>query len=225
MCAYNRDGYDIMFCGVDEAGRGSVMGPLVVGVVYVENDKKLREIGVKDSKKLSPKARERMYDQIIKAADHWCTVIISSEEIDEQRKRISLNEIELNMFAEGVTKWETVQVLADCPDVNEASFTERLYAKVGNDVEIIAKHKADDTYPIVSAASIVAKVTRDRMMEDIRKEFGVDIGSGYPSDSKTIDFIRDWIKENGRAPPNVRTSWENVRTMLSDRKNTRLDDW
>ena len=225
MYAYNRFGRFTMFCGVDEAGRGSVMGPLVVGVVYAESDKAFKTIGVKDSKKLTPMARERMYGQIISAADHWCTVVISSEDIDEQRKRISLNEIELNMFAEGVTKWDAVQVLADCPDINESSFTDRLYAKVGNDVEIIAKHKADDTYPIVSAASIVAKVTRDRMMEDIRKEFGKDIGSGYPSDTKTMDFIRNWVKENGKAPPHVRTSWEPVREMLSQRKNTRLDDW
>jgi ribonuclease HII len=214
-----------MFCGVDEAGRGSVMGPLVVGVVYVESDKALKDIGVKDSKKLTPKARERMYDQIVAAADHWCTVMASSEEIDELRKRISLNDIELDMFANGVTRWDTVQILADCPDVNEAAFTDRLYAKVGKDVEIIAKHKADDTYPIVSAASIVAKVTRDRMMESIREEFGTDVGSGYPSDTKTMDFIRDWIKDNGKAPPHVRTSWEPVREMLSQRKNTRLDDW
>lgn len=214
-----------MFCGVDEAGRGSVMGPLVVGVVYVESDKGLKNIGVKDSKKLTPKTRERMYDEIISVADHWCTVIVSSEEIDEQRKSISLNEIELNMFAEGVSKWDTVQILADCPDINESSFTDRLYAKVGKDVEIIAKHKADDTYPIVSAASIIAKVTRDRMMEDIRKEFGTNVGSGYPSDHYTMDFIREWIEKNGSAPPHVRTSWEPVKEMLSVRKNTRIDDW
>ena len=214
-----------MFCGVDEAGRGSVMGPLVVGVVYVESDKDLKSIGVKDSKQLSAKQREKMYDEIIAAANHWCTVVVSSEEIDEQRKKISLNEIELNMFAEGVTRWEAVQILADCPDINESSFTERLYAKVGNDVEIIAKHKADETYPVVSAASIVAKVTRDRMMEDIRKEFGSDVGSGYPSDTKTKDFIRNWVNANGKAPPHVRTSWEPVRKMLSQKKNTKLDDW
>lgn len=214
-----------MFCGVDEAGRGSVMGSLVVGVVYVESDSHLKEIGVKDSKKLTPRARERLYDDIISTADHWCVVTMCSEEIDEQRKSISLNEIELNMFAEGVSKWSTEQVIADCPDVNEASFTGRLSALVGEDVRVIAKHKADDIYPIVSAASIVAKVTRDRIMDDIREEFGIDVGSGYPSDHYTMDFIRDWIKDNGKAPPHVRTSWEPVREMLSVRKNTSLDDW
>ena len=214
-----------MLCGVDEAGRGSVMGPLVVGVVYSRDDSALKAIGVKDSKKLTPKRREAMYDEILSAADHWCTVIISSEEIDEQRKRLSLNEIELNMFAEGTSKWKADSVYADCPDVNESAFGLRLSALLGNDVEVIARHKADDTYPIVSAASIVAKVTRDRMIEDIHREFGTDVGSGYPSDHYTMDFIHDWIAKNGKAPPHVRTSWEPVREMLSQRKVTRLDDW
>ena len=201
------------------------MGPLVVGVVFIEYDDVLREIGVKDSKKLTAKARERMYDRIVSAADHWCTVIATAEEIDEQRKSISLNEIELNMFAEGAKRWRSDAIYADCPDINEQSFKSRLGNLIGDDVEIIAKHKADDTYPVVSAASIVAKVTRDRMMEDIQREFDTNIGSGYPSDHYTMDFIRDWIAENGTAPPHVRTSWEPVRDMLSKRKNTRIDDW
>ena len=214
-----------MMCGVDEAGRGPAMGPLVVGVVYVDNDDALKEIGVKDSKKLTPKARDRMYDQIIEAADHWTTVVATAEMIDQQRKTISLNEIELRMFAEGVTRWKADSVYADCPDINEESFGIRLGNLVGNDVEIIAKHKADDTYPVVSAASIIAKVTRDRMMDDIREEFGVNVGSGYPSDHYTMDFIRGWIEKNGTAPPHVRTSWEPVRDMLSKKKITKLDDW
>ena len=225
MYAYNRFGRERMYCGVDEAGRGSAMGPLVVGVVFVEDDGPLKEIGVKDSKKLTPKARERMYDQITSSVAQWCTVVISSEEIDEQRKRISLNEIELNMFAEGVSKGKADTVYADCPDVNEVSFGSRLSTILGEGAEIIAKHKADDTYPVVSAASIVAKVTRDRMMKDLQKEFGTEIGSGYPSDKVTMDFIQDWIARNGKAPPHVRTSWEPVREMLSRRKNTKLDDW
>ena len=214
-----------MICGIDEAGRGPAMGPLVVGVIFVEDDAVLKEIGVKDSKKLTPKARDRMYDQITSSVEHWDTVMISAEDIDEQRKRISLNEIELNMFSEGASKWHADTVIADCPDINETSFSDRLRNLIGNDVEIIAKHKADDTYPVVSAASIIAKVTRDRMMDEIRREFGTNIGSGYPSDHYTMDFIREWIDTNGTAPPHVRTSWEPVKEMLSRKKCTRIDDW
>ena len=214
-----------MQCGVDEAGRGPAMGPLVVGTVYVDSDQHLREIGVKDSKKLTPKARERLYDEITSSADHWATVVISAEEIDEQRKNISLNDIEMNMFAEAAKKWSVDRIFVDCPDINESSFSNRLSILLGNRAEVIAKHKADDIYPVVSAASIIAKVTRDRMMSDIQEEFEVNIGSGYPSDHYTMDFIRDWVAKNGKAPPHVRTSWEPVREMLSQRKNTTLDDW
>ena len=213
-----------MFCGVDEAGRGSVLGPLVVGTVFTDSDVGLSEIGVKDSKKLTPKMREKIYDEITSSWT-WHVEITTAEGVDEMRKTMSLNEVELRMFANAVTSHPTESVYADCPDVNETSFTSRLQNLVGNGVEVIAKHKADDTYPVVSAASIVAKVTRDRMIDDIRSEFDVNIGSGYPSDHYTMDFIRSWIEENGRAPAHVRCSWEPVRQMLSKRANTKLTDW
>lgn len=212
-----------MHCGVDEAGRGSVMGPLVVGAVFAESDEPLTSIGVKDSKKLTPRRREAMYEEIT-ACVGWTVVIASAADVDERRKTMSLNEVELRMFAEACSRQPAGKVYADCPDVNEASFAQRLGALVPG-TEIIAKHKADDTYPVVSAASIVAKVTRDRMMDDIRAEFGTNIGSGYPSDHYTMDFIAQWIRENGRAPEHVRCSWEPVRQMLSARKNTKISDW
>ena len=214
-----------MFCGVDEAGRGSVMGPMVVGAVYVEDEDPLRSMGVKDSKKLTPRARDRLYDEITGSVPFWTFAAVSAEDIDIQRKTISLNEIELNMFADVATQHGCARVVADCPDINEVSFGDRLSNRIGPDVEIIAKHKADDTYPVVSAASIVAKVTRDRMLDDIRSEFDVNIGSGYPSDHYTMDFISEWIDRNGRAPEHVRCSWEPVRRMLSRRANTKISDW
>ena len=214
-----------MFCGVDEAGRGSVMGPLVVGAVFVEDQDPLRDMGVKDSKKLTPKARDRLYDEITSSVPFWTFSVSTAADIDRLRKTISLNEIELNMFADVAKQNPCAQVIADCPDVNEVSFGDRLSNLMGLDVEIIAKHKADDTYPVVSAASIVAKVTRDRMLDDIRQEFDVNIGSGYPSDHYTMDFIREWIDRNGRAPEHVRCSWEPVRQMLSKRANTKISDW
>ena len=136
------------------------MGPLVVGAVFVEGDGPLVDIGVRDSKKLTPRRRERMYDEIVATAG-WTVVIASAEDIDSRRKTMSLNDVELHMFAEAVSANPVTRVYADCPDVNEASFSRRLGALVP-DAEIIAKHKADDSYPVVSAASIVAKVTRDR---------------------------------------------------------------
>jgi len=212
-----------MLCGVDEAGRGSVLGPLVVGAVYSVSDDILKEIGVKDSKKLTPGTRERMYDQIANACE-FCVIPVSAAEIDIKRKEMSLNEIELEMFVRACSKIPVSTVYADCPDVNEAGFSKDMGGRMKG-AEIIARHKADDTFPIVSAASIVAKVTRDRMIGDIQNEFGTDIGSGYPSDRVTMGFIEKWIKDNGSPPPYTRCSWEPVRQMITVSKNTRISDW
>jgi len=212
-----------MKCGVDEAGRGSALGPLVVGAVYSDSDDILVGIGVRDSKKLSPKVRERMYEQITDACE-ISIVPISAEKIDEKRKVMSLNEIELEMFAAACSKIPVSAVYADCPDVNEAAFSKEM-DRIMKGPEIIAKHKADDIFPIVSAASIIAKVTRDKMIADIQKEFGADIGSGYPSDRCTMEFIEKWIKDNGCPPPHTRCSWEPVRQMITVSKNTRISDW
>ena len=199
------------------------MGPLVVGSVYSESDDILTSIGVKDSKKLSPRVRERMYDSIT-ASCEFGIVSISAEDIDEKRKTMSLNRIELEMFVVACSKVPVSSVYADCPDVNEMAFSKDM-GDLLKGPEIVARHKADDTFPIVSAASIIAKVTRDRMIEDIRKEFGTDIGSGYPSDRYTMEFIEKWIKDNGCPPPHTRCSWEPVRQMITVSKNTRISDW
>ena len=213
-----------MFCGVDEAGRGSVMGPLVVGAAFVEDDSILKEIGVKDSKKLTPKRRESMYDRITESADHYSVAIMTAEDIDLRREHESLNEIELAMFAEVTGSHPASVVYADCPDVNESAFQMHLSARLGG-TDVVARHKADDTYPVVSAASIIAKVTRDRLISDISAEFGEDIGSGYPSDPKTIGFIEKWIKENGCSPRYTRNSWETVRNIKSRLSVRKITDW
>ena len=213
-----------MFCGVDEAGRGPVMGPLVVAAVYVEVDDDLRFIGVKDSKKLTPKKRSQMYEEIIDSVEGYSVKVISAEEIDSLRERMSLNEVELNAFVDVVSKMPVSRVYADCPDVNPMSFKTSMTTKLRN-IEVIAEHKADDRYPVVSAASIIAKVTRDRIIEDISAEFGENIGSGYPSDTVTTDFIEKWIKENGRSPKHTRTSWETVKRIQSRCSVRKITDW
>lgn len=164
-----------------------------------------------------------MYHKIIGSSEHR-VVVISAEEIDSKRGSASLNEIELQMFADAISGMELTEVYADCPDVNESAFGHALSLRSGN-AKVISKHKADDTYPVVSAASIIAKVTRDRMMRDIACEFGTEIGSGYPSDPVTVEFIASWIKENGNPPPHTRCSWETVKKMMALHKNKRITDW
>lgn len=214
----------VVYCGIDEAGRGSVMGPLIVGIVRTDNDEGLISLGVKDSKKLTPRKREAIYAELVESYD-TSVIEISAEEIDRQRNYISLNEIELNMFTEAFNKLSAGTVYADCPDINEGNFSGSMRSKCGGSCRVVAEHKADDRYPVVSAASIVAKVTRDRRITEISKEFGTNIGSGYPSDRITMDFIEKWIKENGRAPAYTRCSWEPVRRLISLAANTKISDW
>ncbi len=217
-------GDPVVYCGIDEAGRGSVMGPLVVGIVRTDDDKGLMSLGVKDSKKLTPRKRETIYAELVESYDTH-VIEVSAAEIDRQRDHISLNEIELNMFAEAFNGLSAGTLYADCPDVNERNFSESMRAKCGGVCRVVAEHKADDRYPVVSAASIVAKVTRDRRITEISKEFGINIGSGYPSDRITMDFIERWIKEKGRAPAYTRCSWEPVRRLTSLAANTKISDW
>ncbi len=213
-----------MFCGVDEAGRGPVMGPLVVGAVYVEDDTVLRELGVRDSKKLTPRRREALYDEIIGAAEGYSIITASAEDIDARRARMSLNMVEMEMFAEAVSRMPVSRVYVDCPDPNEDKFGNMLSVRIGN-TPVTARHKADDTYPVVSAASILAKVTRDRMIADISEEFGEDIGSGYPSDPVTIAFIEKWLKEKGCTPKHTRNSWDTVKNLKSRLLVRKITDW
>lgn len=213
-----------MFCGVDEAGRGPVMGPLVVGAVYVEDDDVLRSIGVKDSKKLTPRRREAMYDEIISAVEGYSIITLSAEEIDAKRERMSLNMVEMEMFAEAVSRMPVTRVYVDCPDPNEEKFGNMLSVRINN-IPVTARHKADDTYPVVSAASILAKVTRDRLIAEISEEFGENIGSGYPSDPVTIAFIEKWLKEKGCTPRHTRNSWDTVRNLKSRLLVRKITDW
>ena len=213
-----------MFCGVDEAGRGPVMGPLVVGAVYVDDDTPLRELGVKDSKKLSPKRREELYDRIIDAAEGYSIITLSAEEIDAKRARMSLNMVEMEMFSEAVSRMPVTRVYVDCPDPNEEKFGNMLSVRIDN-TPVTARHKADDTYPVVSAASILAKVTRDRLIAEISEEFGENIGSGYPSDPVTIAFIEKWLKEKGCTPRHTRNSWDTVKNLKSRLLVRKITDW
>ncbi|AGI48324.1 ribonuclease H, mammalian HI/archaeal HII subfamily [Thermoplasmatales archaeon BRNA1] len=214
----------MMMCGVDEAGRGPMMGPLVVGAVWTEDDSVLRNIGVKDSKQLSPAQREIMFSEISDTAAHWEVVIVSAEELDRRMAEKNLNEVEMGMFAEAIMKHPSDIVYIDCPETNTQRFG-AIMSNLTGGRRVDAENKADALFPTVSAASIMAKVTRDRLIEDIAREFGCDIGSGYPSDPVTKAFVEKWIKDNGSPPPHTRRSWKPVKDMMSKRFTSSLDNW
>jgi len=213
-----------MICGADEAGRGPVLGPLVVAAVSVNDDSELRRIGVKDSKRLSPLKREELYPLIMEMCDVE-VLQITAERIDEARREMSLNRMEAEAFAYVLYPFRGQEIFLDCVDPNETSFARLIDSLLGGHSKIVCEHRADNTYPVVAAASIVAKVVRDRAMVKLEKEWGESLGSGYPSDQKTISFLERWIKDKGNPPPFARCSWETTRRLMGLAMNSRITEW
>lgn len=211
--------------GVDEAGRGPVIGPLVICGLMIDDDSVLREIGARDSKKHTAKRREELAVKIKKVA-RYEYAIMDADDIDVLRQRYTLNVIEAKLFASVIEKLGPCQTAyLDAADSNEEEFGKQVLRELGNagkPNQIISKHGADDLYPVVSAASILAKTTRDSLVKDIEKELGQTIGSGYPSDQVTINFLKGWYSEHGEMPPHTRMSWKTVGRLINELSMTDL---
>ncbi|WP_304124031.1 ribonuclease HII [Methanosphaera cuniculi] len=201
--------------GIDEAGRGSVIGPLVMGCVIMPRDKLrfLKRIGVNDSKKLTSNKRKIVSRKIKKIAQ-FDTRIITAQQIDQQRLNgTNLNQIETNAMFDLIKTHKPDLCCIDCIDVNETRFHD-LIQQIDPNMQVITEHKADETYDIVSAASIIAKTTRDREVEIIRQEYG-RLGSGYPSDQTTINYLK--TIENGEYPDFVRKTWTTIENIENEK--------
>jgi ribonuclease HII len=218
-----------MLCGIDEAGRGPVIGPLVVAGVIFKNDSKLIEYNVRDSKKITPKRRNILAKKIMEIAEDYEIIIISASDIDDMRKIMTLNEIEVNIFGKIINKLKPDVCFIDAVDVNDKRFSRNIMSRLSYEPEIISKHKADDIYPIVGAASILAKTIRDReiksISENLEKKLNLPLGSGYPSDPNTKKFLKNWLKKFGNLPPNVRHSWRTSQNLIKEKKTKSLDNF
>ena len=216
--------------GIDEAGRGPMIGPLVVCGVLLDNEliKELKEIGIKDSKALTPKKRENFAAEIRKLAIKIEIKSISAQQIDQSRKRgRTLNEIEVDLFSAILEKLRPEIAYLDAADVIAERFGNKVGERSGllkESCKIISEHKADAKYTVVAAASIIAKTTRDKVIVKYHEVYG-DFGSGYPSDSKTVDFVRNLVANGKDLPDIVRRSWESVSIILDEvnTKQTQLD--
>ncbi|TET06281.1 MAG: ribonuclease HII [Candidatus Atribacteria bacterium] len=201
---------------------------VICGVSFFEPELKLLvDIGVKDSKKLSARKRSELAKIIKNKCKNYKTIVISAQEIDAREKiRITLNKLEEIKMAEIIEALKPDIVYIDAADVNEARFGKSIQKLLKySHTKIISKHKADDLYPIVSASSIIAKDMRDSIIEELKKNYG-DIGSGYPSDSRTIEFLRKWIIEKKKAPPFARRSWETTKKIIREEiSNTKITDF
>jgi len=203
----------VLICGVDEAGRGSLLGPLVIAGVSLKRSKirKLSSMGIRDSKKLTPAVRERLYKKIIEYADDYYIARINPKTIDRSVKNHQLNSLEAKYMAKVIVKLKPNISYVDSCDVNPKRFGKQI-KKMAKRGKIRSYHHADSRFVIVSAASIVAKVNRDKAIAKLRKEH--DLGSGYPSDRKTINFVSKYISDRKEIPSFVRKSWKPVQAML-----------
>ena len=243
-----------MLIGVDEAGRGPIIGPMIVAALAVDDDGMLRDAKVRDSKQYSPAARERTFGWL-RECTSFCAVTLSAVEIDTRRKKDTLNRIEVEAFASAVaglydklsSKYESVLhmirssvIFVDSCDVKEARFRDDLaLALVDHCPEadgtsatrnlisenILSRHKADSLFPVVSAASVVAKGLREEAMKAIRDEIGDDAGSGYPADPATRDFLERYYRDNGKFPPHTRLSWNTVGKIIGKISSRTLNDF
>jgi ribonuclease HII len=212
--------------GVDEAGRGSTVGPLVVGAFAVSESAlpELPRLGVRDSKKLSP-ARRSEIRAALPALGACRSIALAPRTIDRYVAREELNDLELFTFARLVRSLAPDLAIVDACDPDAGRFGRRLSALVGAHVDVVARHRADEEFPVVGAASIVAKVRRDRALEGLRQRLGNDLGSGYPSDPRTQAFVESTVRRGEPPPEWLRVSWAPVQRVMRARSARTLDEF
>ena len=200
-------------CGVDDAGRGSMIGPMVIAGISIEktNIPKLRKIGVRDSKKLSPKKRELLYKQIIKLVDDYHVIRIPPKTIDKYVFQHNLNHLEAKKMAAVITYLKPEISYVDSCDVNATRFGREI-SDLSNKSKVRSYHYADSRFVVVSAASIIAKVSRDRSIARLNKNY--EFGSGYPSDKKSVNFVKKLVSAKKPLPSSVRKSWKPVQNII-----------
>lgn len=200
--------------GIDEAGRGPVIGPLIVAGIVIPDEKVqvLERMGIKDSKRLTP-ARRKLLSRKLKNMFEHETVEITAKDIDNLRaKNVNLNEIEKIAMLKIIDKLDTDCIIIDSVDVKPERLQKEINSIIG-DVKVISEHKADDKYIQVAAASIIAKYERDSIIEQYKKEYRKigEIGSGYPSDPKTKKFLEHFSYDE--MPEIIRKSWKTVENL------------
>ncbi len=213
--------------GLDEAGRGSVLGPLVVGgiAVPVERVQELRPMGVRDSKVLSPAKREALYDTL-RTFGRARSIHLDPVRIDPSVARGRLNQLEAEAFAELIRAFAPDEVHVDACDPNAARFGRTLRRLSGTKALLRSSHKADRDDPVVGAASIIAKVERDRAIARLAHDLALPIGSGYPSDATTMRFLSTWIDGHpGEKPTWLRRSWAPARKLLGLKGSHHLEEF
>lgn len=194
-----------------------MIGPLAIAGVAVDRAalRSLSKIGVKDSKKLSRRKREDLYPKIAKIAKSIEVVLVQPKEIDRVvggPKHRRLNYLEAVKVASVLEELRPHTAYIDASDVNPKRYAQTIREHLSFPLKLVCQHKADARYPVVSAASIVAKVSRDRAIARLKTKYG-DFGSGYPSDPRTTAFLKNWMRKRESLPPIVRKKWKTLKRL------------
>ncbi len=215
-----------LICGIEEAGRGPLIGPLVMcGLVVAEEDEqKLKQLGVKDSKQLTAKQREGMFEAILKISKSHKIILLSPSDVDAavESETNNLNWLEAQTTAKILNELKADKAIIDCPSTNIPAYTNYLQKLLKVKTELSCAHHADVDFPIVSASSIIAKVTRDAEVDNLKKKYKVDFGSGYMADPKTKNFLdKNWNKY----PELFRHSWAPYKKLVEGLSQAKLGEF
>ncbi len=199
----------MLLMGADEAGKGPVIGSMFVAGLVIDEERffDLAVLGVKDSKMLSPAKREALARKITTIATDQYILEVRAEVIDELRLVMTMNDIMVRSFSQVVGRLHADRAILDAADVNAERFAQAVRNHSKTSMDLIAENKADQRHHVVSAASILAKVRRDRSMRELENEMHCKIGRRYPHDRDTIAFLSEWVRENKDLPPCARHSW------------------
>lgn len=220
---------ETLFLGIDDAGRGPVIGPMVLAgcLINGEIEKEFKRLRVRDSKQLTPRRREFLAKEIRKKSKARNIIVVSPKEIDKFKdKGIKLNEVEALAAAKIINKLnkgkEKIKVVLDCPSTTITKWCDFLKTNIKNlsNLEISCEHKADKNHVSVSAASILAKSERERQMSKLKKKYGKEIGSGYTSDPITRKFVAKNAKNHKAI---FRKSWSTWQEAASKSKQKKLE--
>lgn len=208
--------------GVDEAGRGPVLGSLFVAAVAVDEPSSLPE-GVADSKTLDPSTRARLATELA-AADGIETAVVELDASTIDRRERSLTQLIAEAFAEAIDRlWRPGwAIYADAGEADTNRFAGRLRRFLPTEADPSVRIGGDATILVVSAASIVAKEHRERHVAELRNTHG-DLGSGYPSDPRTRRYLATYVEEHRELPPFARASWRTCDDAIAAVEQASMD--
>ncbi len=219
--------------GIDEAGKGPVLGSMFIGFSIVSlkslknlnsYQKMLKDMGVRDSKELAPLKRNQIYNKL-KSDMNMKYSQLTPVLIDRNHARGGkLNELEIRSIVKILEDEKPQLVIIDALTSNPQKFGDEILRRLSFECKIISENKADKKYEMVGAASIIAKELREQELSQIRKNVKFDCGSGYPSDPKTIEFLKKYYNscEFGFI---FRKCWDTYKKVVNEKEQKSLSDF